>query len=173
MKRILALALLAGASAAVPSLAQSTAGAAHGDEQRRNLANFDDLEFRVYREQKWAEFDRSHAADVIVHYPDGSTTVGLPDHVKRLQPQFTYAPDTLIREHPIRLADGNYTAVQGTLEGTFSKPLNLGNGKSIPPTGKTFKLSMLTVARWENGVIKEEWLYWDNAALMRQIGVGQ
>lgn len=40
-------------------------------------------------------------------------------------------------------------------------------------TGKKFKLAMLTVGRWENGVMKEEWLYWDNAAFMSQIGVGQ
>ena len=40
----------------------------------------------------------------------------------------------------------------------------------IQPTGKAFKLPMLTVGRWENGVMVEEWLYWDNQAFMKQIG---
>ncbi|MBB3278033.1 hypothetical protein FHW78_003884 [Pseudoxanthomonas sp. OG2] len=32
---------------------------------------------------------------------------------------------------------------------------------------------MLTVGVWENGVMKEEYLYWDNQALMKQIGLAQ
>ena len=70
----------------------------------------------------------------------------------------------------IKLADGDFTAVQGIMTGTFSKPMDLGNGKQLQPTGKTFTLPMMTVARWENGRMKEEWLFWDNAAFMTQIG---
>lgn len=151
----------------------SLAGKEYTDEQKRNLANFDDLDFRVYSGQKWDEFPKSHAPDIVVHYPDGSTTTGLAPHLEKLKPQFAFAPDTAIREHPIKLADGNYTAVQGFMEGTFSKPMDLGNGKVIQPTGKKFKLGMVTIGRWENGVMKEEWLYWDNAAFMQQIGAGQ
>ena len=150
---------------------QVAAPTGHTDIQKQNLANFDDLDFRVYSGQKWDEFSKSHAPDILVHYPDGSTTTGLPAHLEKLKPQFAFSPDTAIREHPIRLADGNYTAVQGIMEGTFSKLLDLGNGKVVQPTGKKFRLPMLTVGRWENGVMKEEWLYWDNAAFMRQIGV--
>lgn len=58
------------------------------------------------------------------------------------------------------------------MEGTFSKPMNLGGGKVIAPTGKTFKLTMNTVAHWKDGVMQEEYLFWDNAGLMAQIGVG-
>ena len=108
-----------------------------------------------------------------MHYPDGTTTRGIPDHVAKLKPQFAFAPDTAIKEHPIKLADANYTAVEGVMTGTFSKPLDLGDGKAIQPTGKKFTLPMMTVGRWENGLMKEEWLFWDNAAFMRQIGAGQ
>jgi predicted ester cyclase len=153
--------------------AQATASTGHTEEQKQNLETFDDLDYRVYSGQKWDDFKNSHAPDILVHYPDGSTTTGIPDHLEKLKPQFAFAPDTAIREHPIKLADGNYTAVQGIMEGTFSKPMDLGNGTVIPPTGKKFKLAMLTVGRWENGLMKEEWLYWDNAAFMSQIGVGQ
>lgn len=148
-------------------------GATHTEEQKRNLANFDDLDFRVYSGQKWDEFGKSHAPDILVHYPDGSTTTGLAPHLERLKPQFAFAPDTAIREHPIKLADGNFTAVQGIMEGTFSKPMDFGNGTVLQPTGRKFRLAMVTIGRWENGLMKEEWLYWDNAAFMRQIGVNQ
>jgi hypothetical protein len=47
----------------------------------------------------------------------------------------------------------------------------LPDGKVIQPTNKSFNLPMLTVGRWENGLMVEEWLYWDNQAFMKQIGL--
>ena len=155
------------------SSAGEAASSGHTNAQKANLANFDDLDFRVYSGQKWDEFGKSHAPDILVHYPDGTTTTGIPDHLVKLKPQFAFAPDTTIKEHPIKLTDGNYTAVQGIMQGTFSKPMDLGNGKMLQPTGKAFVLPMMTVGRWENGLMKEEWLFWDNAAFMSQIGAGQ
>ena len=160
---------------AVENTAQAGASSAssHTAEQTKNLATFDDLDFRVYSGQKWDEFPKSHAEDILVHYPDGTTTTGIAAHLEKLKPQFAFAPDTKIKQHPIKLADGNFTAVQGIMEGTFSAPMDMGNGKVIQPTGKPFKLEMITIGRWENGVMVEEWLYWDNAAFMTQIGLGQ
>ncbi|MGH6651879.1 MAG: ester cyclase [Sphingopyxis sp.] len=149
---------------------EANASSGHSEEQKKNLANFDDLDFRVYSGQKWDEFNKSHAEDILVHYPDGSTTTGIADHLVKLKPQFAFAPDTKIAEHPIKLADGKYTAVQGIMTGTFTKPMDLGGGKTLQPTGKKFVLPMMTVGRWENGVMKEEWLFWDNASFMVQIG---
>lgn len=149
------------------------AATGHSAAQAKNLTTFDDLDFRVYSGQKWNEFSLSHARDIVVHYPDGSTTTGLAAHLDKLKPQFAFAPDTAITAHPIKLADANYTAVQGVMQGTFSKPMAMGQGKVVPPTGKTFNIAMVTIGRWENGLMKEEWLYWDNAAFMKQIGVGQ
>jgi len=34
---------------------------------------------------------------------------------------FTYAPDTRIKEHPIRIGQGDWTAVYGIMEGTFDE----------------------------------------------------
>ena len=60
------------------------------------------------------------------------------------------------------------------LLGTFTKPMPIGNGKFIQPTGKSFELPMCTVGLWNNkGVMYEEFLYWDNQAFMKQIGLTQ
>jgi SnoaL-like polyketide cyclase len=136
-----------------------------------NLTNFDDLDFNVYSGQKWNEFHKSHAENIVVHYPDGHTTTGLEAHLAELKPQFGFAPDTSIKVHPIKMSDGNYTAVTGIMEGTFSQPMVTPDGKTIPPTNKAFKLEMATIGRWENGVMTEEWLFWDNQAFMKQIGL--
>jgi hypothetical protein len=142
-------------------------------QEQTNLANFDDLDFRVYSGQKWDEFTKSHAPDIVVHWPDGRTTTGLEAHLADLKQQFVFAPDTAIREHPIKIAQGNWTAVQGVMTGTFTRPMPVAGGKPIAPTNKPYKLDMVTIGRWENGVMKEEWLMWDNQAFMKQIGLAQ
>lgn len=162
-------------AAIVASLKQQVAEVAKTRQtEQANLKNFDDLDFNVYSGQKWDELKRSHSPDILVHYPDGHTSKGLIDHIAELKPMFVFAPDTHINEHPIRIASGEWTAVAGTLEGSFTQPMPIPGGKSIPPTGKAFKLSMVTIGHWnKEGVMDEEWLYWDNLAFMKQIGLAQ
>ncbi len=143
------------------------------DTERANLANFDDLDFRVYSGQKWDELGKSHHQEIIVHWPDGRTTHGIDVHIEDLKAMFVFAPDTHIKEHPIRIATGDWTAVTGFIEGTFTEPMPMGDGKTIPPTGKSFKLPMATFGHWKDGVMIEEWLFWDNQAFMKQIGLAQ
>ena len=140
---------------------------------KAHLARFDTLDFDVYTHQKWERFKESHAQDILVHYPDGHTTKGLDQHIDELKPMFVFAPDTRIQEHPVRIGSGEWTSVIGVMEGTFSKPMPVGGGKTVPPTGKKFKIRMSTVGHWKGGVMDEEFLFWDNQALMQQIGLAQ
>lgn len=139
--------------------------------EKANLANFDDLDFNVFSGQKWDQLGKSHANNIVVHWPDGRTTTGIDVHIEDLKAMFVYAPDTRIKEHPVRIADREWTAVTGIMAGTFTRPMPIGGGKTIAPTGKAFRLSMATIGRWENGVMVEEWLFWDNQAFMKQIGL--
>jgi hypothetical protein len=139
--------------------------------EKAHLENFDDLDFNVYSHQKWDQLGRSHSKDVVVHWPDGRTTRGIETHIEDLKKMFVFAPDTRIMEHPVKIASGDWTAVTGTLEGTFTEPMPIGGGKMLSPTGKPFKLPMATIGHWKNGVMVEEWLFWDNGAFMTQIGL--
>jgi hypothetical protein len=142
----------------------------------KNLANFDDLDFRVYTGQQWTDLHKSHSKDVIVHWPDGHQTQGIEKHIEDLKYMWTFAPDNRILEHPARFgtADGEWTAVTGWLEGTFTKPMTLADGKVIQPTGKAYRIPMATIGHWnKKGIMFEEFLYWDNAAFMQQIGLGK
>jgi hypothetical protein len=139
----------------------------------KNLATFDDLDFHVYTGQHWENLHKSHAQDIIVYYPDGHTTKGIPDHIKELNFMWTFAPDNRITEHHIRFgtAEGEWTAVMGYLDGTFTKPMVLPGGKVIQPTGKSYHLAMATLGHWnKQGTMDKEYLFWDNASLMTQIG---
>lgn len=52
--------------------------------EKANLETFDDLDFNVYTGQKWDQLGKSHAKDIMVHWPDGRTTKGVDAHVKDL-----------------------------------------------------------------------------------------
>ncbi len=139
------------------------------------LAKFDTLDFDYYSNQKWDMFTHNHADNIKCYYPDGSITTGLfPQHIDQLTPMFVFAPDTKIKVHPVRFGSGEWTCVIGELEGTFSKPMPIGGGKTIPPTGKPFKLRMATVGHWgADNKMTEEYLFWDNQSFMKQIGLAK
>jgi len=162
----------------------------------KNLKTFDTLDFVVFSNQEWVRLHESHSKDVIVNWPDGHQTKGIERHIEDLKALFVYAPDTRIEVHPIRFgaartvssssitpekkievepldAEEGYTCVTGIMMGTFTKPMPIGDGKFIQPTNKSFSVPMCTVGHWKNGVMIEEWLYWDNATYMRQIGLGK
>jgi hypothetical protein len=138
-----------------------------------NLARFDDLDFEAFSKQNWELFNQIHSSDVLVVFPDGRETSGIEQHDKDIEAMFVYAPDTRVTSHPIKFGSGQWTASTGIIEGTFSHPMPLPDGSSIPPTGKSFKVTMATIARWEDGRIAEEHLFWDNAEIMRQMGLSQ
>lgn len=138
----------------------------------KNLKKFDYLDFDVIDKQKWDELRLSHTEDVIVTWPDGHETKGIKPHIADLQALFVWAPDLQITDHPIRFGSGSWTAVTGKMSGTFTKPLPIGNGQSIPPTGKRFAIQMVTVGHWvESGKMDHEWLFYDNAELMKELGL--
>lgn len=148
----------------------------HTDEKSpvdKNLDTFDTLDFVVFNNQDWVRLHESHSHDVIVNWPDGHQTRGIDKHIEDLKAMFVYAPDTQIKVHPIKIGSGEFTAVTGIMSGTFSKPMPVGDGKVIQPTGKKYSIFMCTVAHWADGVMIEEWLYWDNLTFMKQIGLLQ
>lgn len=164
----------AGATQAPAAPEAQAAAAATGDAQvAQHIATFDDLDYNVFSNQKWDELSRSHSKDILVHWPDGHTTKGIEKHIEDLKVLFVHAPDTRIKEHPIKFGSGQWTAVTGIMEGTFTRPMATPDGKTIQPTGKAFHLPMCTIGRWENGVMVEEFLYWDNQTYMTQMGLAQ
>jgi len=141
----------------------------------KNLVTFDTLDYTVFSNQQWVRLHESHSKDIKVNWPDGHYTLGIERHIADLKAMFVYAPDTRIKQHPVRFgsSNGEWTAVTGVMEGTFTKPMPIGGGKFIQPTGKSFKLPMCTIGHWKDGVMIEEYLFWDNQTYMNQLGLGK
>ena len=138
----------------------------------KNLKTFDTLDYTVFTNQEWTGLHESHSKDIRVNWPDGHFTMGIERHIADLKAMFVYAPNTSIKQHPIRFGSGDMTCVIGFMTGTFSAPMPIGSGKFIQPTGKSFTLPMCTVGIWKDGVMTEEYLFWDSKTYMNQMGLG-
>lgn len=138
----------------------------------KNLKTFDTLDFDVFSNQKWDRLHESHSKDIVVTWPDGHETKGIDKHIEDLKALFVFAPNIEIKTHPIRFGSGAWTAVTGVMTGTFTQPMPIGEGKTIPPNGKRFAIGMATIGHWDGKTMDHEWLFWDNKDFMKQIGLG-
>ena len=138
-----------------------------------HLKTFDTLDFDVFSNQKWDRLGESHAHDIVVTWPDGHETKGIDQHIADLKDMFVYAPDIQIKKHPIRFGARAWTTTTGIMTGTFTKPMPIGNGKFIAPTGQRFAITMATIGHWTNNKMDHEWLFWDAQDFTKQLGLGK
>ncbi len=163
-------------SAQTPAVNPTTPAPKHEKQApkvERNLRVFDTLDFDVFSNQKWERLHESHSADIVVTWPDGHETRGIDRHIDDLKALFVFAPDIKIKEHPIRFGSGSWTSVTGVMTGTFTQPMPLGDGKTIPPNGKRFAIGMATIGHWQGKTMDHEWLFWDNQDFMKQLGLAK
>lgn len=164
----------AGLEARIMELEAKVSSFRYAEERvNEHLRRFDELDFEVFSNQKWNKLNLSHTDDVRVVWPDGHETRGIKKHIEDLSQMFVAMPDLGIHTHPVSFGSGEWTAVIGVMEGTFTRPMTTPDGKTIPPNGKKVRLSMATIARWKDGRITDEYLFWDNTAFMQQLGLAQ
>jgi hypothetical protein len=138
----------------------------------KNLKTFDDLDLIAFNNRDIDLIKQIHAEDVKVYNPDGTVTEPAAPHVAELQFLFDTF-DFKVAEHILQFGYGEWTAGISISKGKWVKPITLPDGTVLQPTGKPVSLKIATIARWENGRIAEEYLFWDNADWNRQIGLGQ
>ena len=69
---------------------------------KKNLATFDELDFKVFSHRDWARLHESHHKDVKVNWPDGHSTSGIERHIKDLDAMFATRPTRISRFTPLR-----------------------------------------------------------------------
>ena len=151
---------------------QVDAHAAERAQTARHLEIFDELDLVAFNSRDMKRIGEIHAENVVVHNPDGTQTTPFPPHAEELQFLFDTF-DFRVAKHIVGFGFGEWTAGISISEGKWVKPLTLPDGTVLQPTGKPVSLKIATIARWENGRIAEEYLFWDNADWNRQIGLGR
>ncbi len=141
---------------------------------RKNLSLYDELDLEAFNKRDMERIAEIHAPNVKVYNTDNSLTEGMfPTHEAELNFLFKTFSDFDIYEHPIGFGEEDWTAGIAKCRGTFDTPMTLPNGTVIQPTGKKFEVRVATIAKWEDGRIVEEWLFWDYQDWFRQIGIIQ
>jgi hypothetical protein len=107
-------------------------------EEQANLDRFDKLDFEAWNNRNWTLFEELHSPDVLVVDFTGNTTRSIDQHLQWAMGAVSAQPESRVLAHPIKIAAGDWTAVTGALPGN---------------------LTMLTLARWEDGRIAEEYLF--------------
>lgn len=141
--------------------------------EEKNLALFDEMDFVAFTNHDIPHIDRLHAEDVLVVNPDLSEIRGRKPHSNDMAYLFQLFPDMAINEHPVKFASGNWTAGLGIAEMTFTKPYMLQDGTTIPPNNKKYKRGMITLAKWKDGKIVEEYIFYDNMSFIQQLKADQ
>jgi hypothetical protein len=111
------------------------------DQVSTNLQGMDDLDFTGWNSADWhGVFARHHTYDVLVDWKGQPVTHGIEEHIAAMKAYVQSAGGTppQITSHPIKFGSGEWTCVVGEFE---------GGGR------------MVTVARWSNGAIAEEYIW--------------
>jgi SnoaL-like domain len=150
----LAMAQVPEASPSSSSSNQTETVVVQTPEEQANLVRFDILDFEAWNNRNWTLFQEIHSPDVLVVDSNGNTTRGIEQHLQWAMAAVAANPESRVLAHPIKIAAKDWTVVTGTLPGN---------------------LTMVTIARWEDGRIAEEYLFLQNPApmvMMNQTGSG-
>jgi len=110
--------------------------------------------------EKYAE---SHTKDFVAHASDHDAT--LEEDMGMANEERKAFPDLRMKVNEI-LAERDLVVVYWTASGT-----NTGAGMGYPATGKTMKVSGMTLFRFKAGKISEEWNAWCMLSVLRQLGL--
>ena len=124
----------------------------------------------------WEKFESLHDPDCVVYWPglEATPTRGVRDHHAEATAFCEAFPDNNVgnRPYPVLFGDGDFSCFVTRFKGTFTQPWKLADGTVIEPTGRSFDMLFSTTARWKDGRIVEEYLFWDSATFRSQIGLG-
>lgn len=112
------------------------------DQVEANLKGMDDLDFVGWNDADWTGvFAHHHTDDVLVDFKGMAPTHGIGEHIDAMK-AYVEAAGTgtppQIAAHPIAFGSGEWTCVVGEFA---------GGGR------------MVTVARWVDGAIAEEYIW--------------
>ena len=111
------------------------------DSVERNLLGMEALDFRGWNPADWeGVFAQQHTADVLVEVHGQPATHGIEAHIDAMKAfvETTGGVPIQVKDHPIRFGSGEWTCVVEEFE---------GGGR------------MVTVAKWRDGAIAEEYIW--------------
>ena len=119
----------------------------------------------AYNTGKLDELDGILAPELISHNHLPGAPTGLVGAKAVHQGLLVAFPDSRTTIEDL-VAEGDRVVMRGTLTGT-----NTGSFMGAPPTGKSFKVTIMSVFRIASGKIVEHWGVVDGTGVMQQLGL--
>jgi hypothetical protein len=145
--------------------------AAMSTENAERMQQTDD----AWNGRDWDAFDLLHDPECVVYWPgrEADPTRGGQDHRAEAIAFCDAFPDNKVKNRPydVLFGEGDFTCFVTRFTGTFTAPMKQPDGSVIEPTGKSFDVLYSTAAKWRDGRIMEEYLFWDNGTFLRQVGL--
>jgi steroid delta-isomerase-like uncharacterized protein len=141
----------------LPGLAQP------GSEQERNKAIAQSFFEEVLSRGQLEKYGEFHSKDFVAHAGDRIATV--EEDLAYAQEERKALPDMTFKVNRM-VAEKDLVAVHFTVSGT-----NTQAGMGFPATGKKIASDGVTIFRFKDGKICEEWNVFDMLTVMRQAGL--
>jgi steroid delta-isomerase-like uncharacterized protein len=143
-------------------LSPSQAASANVEEQNKAVARSAFLEYLNHEDFK--SFEGIHTKDFVKHY-NNSPAENLAQEMEDAKGQFISSSDLSFTVNWM-IAEGDKVAVCFTAKGTHD-----GVFQGVPATGRKYDISGMTVWRFADGEIAEEWVFFNDLDLYRQLGL--
>jgi steroid delta-isomerase-like uncharacterized protein len=141
----------------LPGLAQP------GSEQERNKAGARSFFEEVLSRGQLEKYGEFHSKDFVAHAGDRTAT--LEEDLAYAREERKALPDMIFKVNRT-VAEKDLVAVHFTVSGT-----NTQAGMGFPATGKKIASDGVTIFRFKDGKICEEWNVFDMLTVMRQAGL--
>jgi len=140
-----------------------------GEDNLQRMKTLDDS----WNAQDWEVFRKRHSADTAVFWPGvPEPTRGRDAHQAESEAFFKSIENKLDNNpYKVMVASGDWTCTIADWKGRMIGPWKGLDGKVHQATNKRFTLEFCTIARWKNGEIVEEKLFYDQVSFLRQIGI--
>lgn len=136
-----------------------------GNEQNEAVAK---RGFEAFNTGDMSIVDEITAPDAVGHDPALPEDTHGPEGTKQVIQTYRDAFPDLKFTIEECFSDGDLVCIRWASSGT-----NDGELMGIPATGKHITSSGISIDRIQDGKIVESWIHWDNAGLMRDLGVGE
>lgn len=132
-------------------------------EQERNKQTARSFFEEVLDQGRFDKYADSHAKDFIAHAGDHEAT--LEEDIAAAKEERKALPDMKVWVNEI-VAESDLVSVYWSASGT-----NTQAAMGLPATGKKIKIDGMTLFRFKDGKIREEWSVWDMLSVLRQMGL--
>jgi steroid delta-isomerase-like uncharacterized protein len=132
-------------------------------EQEKNKAIARSFFEQVLDQGRLDKYAESHAADFVAHGREHDAT--LAEDMAAAKEERKALPDMRVKVNQM-VAEADLVAVYWTASGTNSQ-----EGMGFPATGKKITVPGMTIFRFKNGKISEEWSVFDMSSAMQQAGL--